>query len=84
VRLAKSRGPYFIPLVLFEDPDVLGLPIANMKQVHLLNTSAWLYALHDAGMLPDGLEMLARIDAARVTPMRPFEKEARTKKLRSQ
>jgi len=27
-------------MVLFEDPDVLSLRIARLKQVHLLNTTA--------------------------------------------
>lgn len=38
--LTRSTGPSFVPLVLFEDPDVLELRIARLKDVHLLNTVA--------------------------------------------
>jgi hypothetical protein len=31
-------NPAMIPLVLFEDPDVLELRIARLKNAHLLNT----------------------------------------------
>ena len=83
MKLSKTTGPSFVPLVLFEDPDVLDLPIAALKDVHLLNTTAWLFGLYRIGCLPEGLELIAQIDNARKTPMRPFEKPARTKKIRS-
>jgi len=70
--------------VLFEDPDVLELRIAKLKDVHLLNTTAWLTTLHEAGELPEGKELIAQINAARATPLDGYEKPARTKKLRSQ
>jgi hypothetical protein len=40
--LAHTTGPGFVPLVLFEDPDVMELRIARLKDVHLLNTTGWL------------------------------------------
>jgi hypothetical protein len=83
-QLARTTGPSFIPLVLFEDPDVLELRIAKLKDVHLLNTTAWLNTLYEAGELPDGRELIAEINAARKTPLDGFEKPARTKKIRSQ
>lgn len=70
--------------MLFEDPDVLELRIAKLKDVHLLNTTAWLTTLHEAGELPEGKELIAQINAARATPLDGYEKPARTKKLRSQ
>jgi hypothetical protein len=36
--LARMTGPSFVPFVLFEDPDVMELRIARLKDVHLLNT----------------------------------------------
>ena len=82
--LAKTTGPSFVPLVLFEDPDVLHLRIAHMKDVHLLNTTAWLQTLNGAGLLPEGKALIERINKARKSPLIAFEKPARTKKVRSQ
>src|SRR6266436_400050 len=59
--LARSTGPGFVPLVLFEDPDVMELRIARLRGVHLLNTTAWLLTLHREGLLPDGLDLVERI-----------------------
>jgi hypothetical protein len=70
MRLARSGGPNFVPLVFYEDPD-------------MLNTTAFLTALHQAGALPEGLDLVARINALRKTPMRPTDEPARTKKIRS-
>jgi len=81
--LSLTTGPNFIPLVLFEDPDVLTLRIAGMKGVHLLNTTAWLLTLHREGLLPDGLDLVEKINSTRRTPMLPFEKVGLTKKVRS-
>lgn len=81
--LARTTSPSFIPLVLFEDPDVLQLRIARLKDVHLLNTTGWLLTLHREGLLPDGLELIEQINSTRQTPMAPFEKVALTKKVRS-
>ena len=78
--LAGTSGPSFIPLVLFEDPDVMELRIARLKDVHLLNTTAWLMALHREGLIPDALDIVAEINATRKTPMIPF---GLTKKIRS-
>jgi hypothetical protein len=81
--LAQTTGPGFVPLVLFEDPDVLNLRIARLKDVHLLNTTAWLLTLHREGLLPEGLDLVERINSTRKTPMVPFEKVGLTRKLRS-
>jgi hypothetical protein len=81
--LAHTTGPGFVPLVLFEDPDVLELRIARLKDVHLLNTTGWLLTLHRADLLPEALELVEQINATRKTPMVPFERTALTKKVRS-
>ena len=77
--LARSTGPNFVPLVLFEDPDVMELRIARLKGVHLLNTTAWLLTLHREGLLPEALELVERINSTRATPLVPFEKNGLTK-----
>ena len=82
--LVRTTGPSFVPLVLFEDPDVLGLTIANMKDVHLLNTTAFLRALYEEEELPEGKDLIDTINRSRKSPLREFEKPARTKRLRSQ
>jgi hypothetical protein len=82
-RLAHTTGPSFVPLVLFEDPDVMELRIARLKDVHLLNTTAWLMTLHREGLLPEALELIEKINSTRKTPMVPFEKAGLTKKVRS-
>jgi hypothetical protein len=81
--LAHSTGPGFVPLVLFEDPDVLSLRVGRLKGVHLLNTTAWLLTLQREGLLPEGLDLVERINASRKTPMVPFEKVGSTSKIRS-
>jgi len=81
--LAHTTGPGFVPLVLFEDPDVMELRIARLKGVHLLNTTGWLLALLRAGLLPEALELIEQINSTRKTAMVPFEKTALTKKVRS-
>ncbi len=81
--LAHTTGPSFVPLVLFEDPDVLSLRIARLKAVHLLNTTAWLLTLHREGLLPEALELVEQINSSRKTPMVPFEKVGLTRKVRS-
>jgi hypothetical protein len=83
VSLARSNGPRFVPLVFYEDPDMEDLPVAQLKNVHMLNTTAFLTALNQAGILPDGLELVAKINKLRKTPMLPVDKPARTKKVRS-
>ncbi len=83
IRLARSGGPRFVPLVFYEDPDVETLPVARLKNVHMLNTTAFLTALYQAGVLPDGRDLIAQINASRRTPMRPLDSPARTKKVRS-
>ena len=59
------------------------LPVAKLVNVHMLNTTAFLLALADANVLPDGRELVERINALRKTPMRPIDAPARTKRLRS-
>ena len=81
--LARTTGPSFIPLVLFEDPDVLELRIARLKEVHLLNTTGWLLTLHREGLLPEALDLVEQINSTRRTPMTPFEKVGLTKNVRS-
>jgi hypothetical protein len=81
--LAHATGPSFVPLVLFEDPDVLELRIARLKGVHLLNTAAWLLTLHREGLLPEALDLLEQINASRKTPMVPFERTGLTSKIPS-
>ncbi len=81
--LAHSTGPAFVPLVLFEDPDVMELRIARLKGVHLLNTTAWLLTLHREGLLPEALDLVEQINSTRKTPVVPFEKVGLTKKVRS-
>jgi hypothetical protein len=81
--LARTTGPAFVPLVLFEDPDVMELRIARLKNVHLLNTTAWLLTLHREGFLPEALELVEKINATRKTPLVPFEKVGLTKKVRT-
>ena len=81
--LAHTTGPSFVPLVLFEDPDVMNLRIARLKGVHLLNTTAWLLTLHREGLLPEALDLVEQINSSRKTPMVPFEKVSLTKKVRS-
>jgi hypothetical protein len=81
--LAHGTGPSFIPLVLFEDPDVMDLRIARLKGVHLLNTTAWLLTLHREGLVPEALDLVEQINAMRETPMLPFEKVGLTRRVRS-
>jgi hypothetical protein len=83
VGLARSSGPRFVPLVFYEDPDMEELPVAQLKNVHMLNTTAFLTALHQAGILPDGLDLVAKINKLRKTPMLPVDRPAKTKKIRS-
>lgn len=81
--LAYSSGPNFVPLVLFEDPDVMDLRITRLKGVHLLNTAAWLLTLHREGLLPEALALVEQINATRKAPMVPFEKVGLTRRVRS-
>ena len=83
ITLVRSGGPKFVPLVFYEDPDVEDLPVARLKNVHMLNTVAYLIALHGAGLVPEGLELVERINALRKTPMHPIDRPGRTKKIRS-
>jgi hypothetical protein len=81
--LALTASPAFVPLVLFEDPDVLETRIARLPRVHLLNTAAWIRALADEGVIPDGQEVLDQINAQRKSPMLPLERPGRTKRFQS-
>jgi hypothetical protein len=82
-QLALAASPTFIPLVLFEDPDILETRIARLPRVHLLNTAAWIRALADEKIIPDGLELLDAINAQRKSPMIPLERPGRTRRLQS-
>lgn len=77
------RGPSHTPLVLFEDPDVLRVEMAQSKRVHLLNTAGLLAGLEARGAFPDGTAVLAQINAARRTPMDVIDRPANTRRLRS-
>lgn len=79
--LVATTGPSFVPLVLFEDPDVLETRISAFKRAHLMNTTAWLYGMYELGVLPEAPELIERINTVRKTPMQPFEKTGRTKKM---
>jgi hypothetical protein len=81
--LAHGTGPTIVPLVLFEDPDILTLRIARLKGVHLLNTTAWLLALSREGLLPEALDLVQQINASRKTPMVPFGTVGLIGKVRS-
>jgi hypothetical protein len=81
--IARPQSPIFVPLVLFEDPDVLKLQLARTKGVHLLNTTGWLETLGDEGLLTDAKQLVAQIDALRKTAMIPFERGVRTRKVKS-
>jgi hypothetical protein len=83
ISLIRSGGPRFVPLVFYEDPDMEQLPIALLTNVHMLNTTAFLTALAEAGVLPEGRQLIEEINALRKTPMRPIDEPARTKKIRS-
>ncbi len=72
-----------MPLVLFEDPDVLDLPVAKLANVHLLNTTGWLNVLRKENIIPDARQVIDQINATLRRPMLPFDRPARTKKLRS-
>lgn len=74
--LALTAAPAFVPMVLFEDPDILETRIARLPRVHLLNTTAWIRALADEGVIPDGPEILEQINAGRKSPMVPLERLA--------
>lgn len=74
-------NPGLVPLVLFEDPDILELRVARLKNAHLLNTAAMLIGLADAGVEPEGRQILKRVNELRKSPMLPVDRPARTKKV---
>jgi hypothetical protein len=82
--LARQGNAAMIPLVLFEDPDVLELRIARLKNAHLLNTAAMLIGLAEAGIEPEALQILKSINEMRRSPMLPVDRPARTKKIESE
>jgi hypothetical protein len=82
-QLALAAAPAFVPLVLFEDPDVLETRIARLPRVHLLNTVAWIRALADEGIISDGPQLLEAINAQRRSPMIPLERPGRTARVQS-
>ena len=82
-RLALRGSRTFIPLVLFEDPDVLETRIARLPRVHLLNTAAWIRALADEEIIADGPALLEAINAQRKSPLVPLERPGRTTRVRS-
>jgi hypothetical protein len=82
-RLALHGSPTFVPLVLFEDPDVLETRIARLPRVHLLNTAAWIRALTDEKIIADGPAVLDAINAQRNSPLKPVERPGQTARVRS-
>ncbi len=82
-RLALHGSPSFVPLVLFEDPDLLETRIARLPRVHLLNTAAWIRALADEQIIADGPALLEAINAQRKSPLKPVERPGRTTRVRS-
>jgi hypothetical protein len=82
-QLALTASPTFVPLVLFEDPDILETRIARLPRVHLLNTAAWILALADEGIIPDGAKVLDDINAQRKSPMMPLERPGRKRRIQS-
>jgi hypothetical protein len=82
-RLALGGSPTFVPLVLFEDPDVLETRIARLPRVHLLNTAAWIRALTDEKIIADGPALLDAINAQRNSPLKPVERPGQTARVRS-
>ena len=82
-RLALRGSPTFVPLVLFEDPDVLETRIARLPRVHLLNTAAWIRALTDEKIIADGSALLDAINAQRNSPLKPVERPGQTARVRS-
>ena len=81
--LSNTSGPRFVPLVFYEDPDVERLPVASLNRAHMLNTTAYLIALADAKILPEGRTLVDRINALRKTPMIPIDQPARRRKFRT-
>ena len=81
--LARQGNPSIVPLILFEDPDVLDLKIARHANAHLINTAALLTNFDLLAVVPDGRDVLHDINALRATPMIPFERTARTKRVAS-
>ncbi len=79
-RLALRGSPTFVPLVLFEDPDVLETRIARLPRVHLLNTAAWIRALTDEKIIADGPALL---DAINAQSLKPVERPGQTARVRS-
>lgn len=72
-----------MPLVLFADPDVLETWIARLPRVHLLNPAAWMLALVDGGIIPDGAKLLDDINPQRTSPMAPIERPGPTRRVQS-
>jgi hypothetical protein len=72
-RLALHGSPTFVPLVLFEDPDLLETRVARLPRVHLLSTAAWIRALSDEEIIADGPALLEAINAQRKSPLKPLE-----------
>jgi hypothetical protein len=69
--------------VLFEDPDVLELRIARLRNAHLINTAGLLIGMADSGIVPEGRQILDAINDLRRSPMLPVDRPARTKKVES-
>jgi hypothetical protein len=61
----------------------MDLRVARLRGVHMLNTTAWLLTLYREGLLPEGLELVEKINTSRATRVVPFEKVGLTRRVRS-
>ena len=75
-----ERRPRFCAARAFRRPRCDGLADCAAPRT---NTAAWLLTLHREGLLPEGLELVEKINTGRATPLVPFEKVGLTKRVRS-
>lgn len=78
-RYARDTPKTYVPLVLFEDSDVIAdTELPRTKGVHLVNIRAWLGTLKRLGIVPDADEILEDLlEHGKLNP--DYEKPARTK-----
>lgn len=81
--LARQGSDRLIPLVLFEDPDMLELRVARLSHVHMINTAALLRNLKALDVVDDAVDILDEINRLRISPMAPIERPAKSTKIRS-
>lgn len=78
-RYARDTPRTYVPIVLFEDRDVIEeTELTRTKGVHLVNIRAWLGTLKRLDIVPDADHVLDRmLEHGKLNPH--FEKPARTK-----